>query len=75
MSNNKEVDRQAQEIEFENREWLESLDYILQNEGPERVCQLLRLLQTRSHRHCADFTFAAPTRNVRVYENIIELLH
>ncbi len=61
MTNDDTVDKKVQEIEFENREWLESLDYVLQNQGPERVCELLRLLQTRSHRHCVDFTFTANT--------------
>ncbi|MFO7658343.1 MAG: pyruvate dehydrogenase (acetyl-transferring), homodimeric type [Bacteroidales bacterium] len=31
--------------EFENREWLDSLNYIIKNEPPERVEELLKLLQ------------------------------
>ena len=35
----------AADIEaIETREWLESLDYVLQSGGPQRVSQLLRLL-------------------------------
>ncbi len=34
--------------EIENREWRESLDYVLQTAGPQRVQQLLRLLQVRA---------------------------
>jgi pyruvate dehydrogenase E1 component len=34
--------------EFENREWLESLDYIIQNEPAERVKELLKLLRERA---------------------------
>ncbi len=30
--------------EIENKEWLESLDYILQTQGPKRVTELLRKL-------------------------------
>lgn len=61
MTTNSDLDKRSQEIEFENREWLESLDYVLENQGPERVCELLRLLHTRSQRHCIDFTFTANT--------------
>jgi pyruvate dehydrogenase E1 component len=37
-------------LELENKEWLESLDYVLQNEGPRRVKDLLRHLQLRAQR-------------------------
>ena len=36
------------DYEEENREWLASLDYIIQNEDPERVKELLHLLHTRA---------------------------
>ena len=42
--------------ETENREWLESLDYVLQNEDPERVKELLQLLHTRAQKHGVLFT-------------------
>src|SRR5690554_3009209 len=34
--------------EFENREWLESIDYIINNEEPERVEEIIDLLRTRA---------------------------
>ncbi len=40
-----------QELEdIENREWLDSLDYVLQTEGPERVADLLRRLRLHAER-------------------------
>jgi hypothetical protein len=33
------------EIEFENQEWLNALDFVHQSQGGGRVCELLRLLQ------------------------------
>ena len=39
--NDKHPDEIAKEIELENREWLESLDYVYENQGPDRVRQLL----------------------------------
>jgi pyruvate dehydrogenase E1 component len=36
--------------EVEDREWRESLQYVLQTEGPERVRQLLRALQDQAQR-------------------------
>lgn len=49
----------AQEIE--NREWRESLDYVLQSEGPQRVQQLLRLLQVRAQEQGVSIPFTANT--------------
>ena len=41
-----EEDKNKKEIyEFENSEWLESLDYLIQNEPPERVDELIKILQ------------------------------
>ena len=34
-----------EDLIHENREWIESLDYVYENQGPERVHELLRLLQ------------------------------
>jgi pyruvate dehydrogenase E1 component len=47
----KEID--SREIEQENREWRESLDYVHQSQGPERVRELLRLLQVRAQQYGA----------------------
>jgi len=38
------------QVEVENREWLESLQYIYDNQGPERVRDLLRTLQIRAQK-------------------------
>jgi len=37
-----------EEIAYENREWLDSLAYVFQSQGPERVRELLLLLQRRA---------------------------
>jgi len=34
--------------EFENQEWLDSLDYIIQNESPQRVQEILEILHKRA---------------------------
>jgi len=38
----KQSDWTDQEIVAENREWIESLDYIYANQGPQRVVELMR---------------------------------
>jgi pyruvate dehydrogenase E1 component len=50
-----------QDIAAENREWIESLDYIYANQGPHRVVALLRLLQVRAQEHGVHFHFSANT--------------
>lgn len=45
----------------ENREWMESLDYILSSQGPERVNELLRILQARAQRNGVEVHFSANT--------------
>jgi pyruvate dehydrogenase E1 component len=47
--------------EVENREWLESLDYILHDAGSERVKRLLRKLQIRAQESGVDIPFTANT--------------
>jgi pyruvate dehydrogenase E1 component len=46
---------------IENAEWRESLDYVLKEQGEERVVQLLRLLQTRAQEHGVSIPFTANT--------------
>ena len=48
-------------IETENREWLYSLDYVLQHGGPERVKELLQQLQIRAHKYGVEIPFTANT--------------
>jgi pyruvate dehydrogenase E1 component len=44
--------------EIENREWLDSLEYIIQNEDPARVREILGLLQVKAHK--AGIPFRCP---------------
>ncbi len=46
---------------MENREWLESLDYVYQNQGGNRVRELLRKLQHRAQQHGVHIHFTANT--------------
>jgi len=57
----KDIQRLVAEQEIENAEWRESLDYVLQQHGPERVCQLLRLLQVRAQEQGVSIPFTANT--------------
>lgn len=47
--------------ELETREWLESLEYVLQSGGPERVKQLLHDLDTYAHEEGVELPFTANT--------------
>lgn len=51
----------TKQIELENKEWLESLDYILHNQGPDRVTELLRKLQIYAQEHGVKIPFTANT--------------
>ena len=48
-------------LDIENAEWRESLDYVLQTQGEERVRQLLRLLQVRAQEQGVSIPFTANT--------------
>ncbi len=60
MNENKKENRQEIE-EFETREWLESLEFVLRNGGPERVKQLLHDLDTYAHEAGVELPFTANT--------------
>src|SRR5258705_2835554 len=45
----------------ETAEWLESLDYVLERKGPERVQQLLTALEQAAIRHGVELPFTATT--------------
>ncbi len=47
--------------QLETQEWLDSLDYVLQSSGPERVQELLRELEVYAHRAGVKVPFAATT--------------
>jgi len=55
----KDVDKKLEEQE--TREWLESLEYVFQTSGPERVKQLLHDLDTYAHQEGVDLPFTANT--------------
>jgi pyruvate dehydrogenase E1 component len=54
-------DKLSEEIRYENQEWLDSLEYIYQNQGPGRVQELLRLLQVRAQQKGVQFHYTANT--------------
>ncbi len=60
MSNNSSAGNR-ENLDAENREWLDSLDYVYQNSGSKRVLELLRLLQIRSQEHGVHAHFTANT--------------
>ena len=45
----------------ETQEWLESLHYVLESKGPERVSYLLSVLDELAHRHGVELPFTANT--------------
>ncbi len=49
------------EKELENQEWLYSLDYVLENSGPERVNELLHLLDIHAQAKGVEIPFTANT--------------
>ena len=56
------VPKDAAELEaLETREWLESLDYVLQSGGPARVGRLLRELADHARRNGVKQPFTANT--------------
>jgi pyruvate dehydrogenase E1 component len=62
MSNNDKRDTYREDLEaVETREWLESLDYVLQQGGPERVKELLQQLRIHAVRRGVHIPFSANT--------------
>ena len=57
MSNDKSQDYK----DIETREWLYSLDYVLEHSGPERIKELLQELQIRAHKAGVEIPFSANT--------------
>ena len=55
-------EQEANELEaLETREWLDSLKYVLQSEGPERVTNLIRELLVYAQEEGVQFPFSANT--------------
>jgi pyruvate dehydrogenase E1 component len=46
---------------IETQEWLDSLEWVIQHGGPERVTQLLKDLETYARRHGVTLPFSANT--------------
>ena len=67
MSNTEDVKKIR---ETENKEWIESLDYIYQSQGSERVTEMLRKLQIRAQELGINIPFTANTP----YINTIPLI-
>jgi pyruvate dehydrogenase E1 component len=59
MNTDKIIPREIEELE--NEEWLYSLDYVLQQWGPDRVVDLLKQLQIRAHKAGVELPFTANT--------------
>lgn len=51
----------ARNQEIENREWMDSIDYIIDQEGHERAKEILLLLQSRSQLKGINFTYQGNT--------------
>ena len=58
---NLEPDEREKLNDVEMREWLESLDYVLESAGKERVQEILERLETHAHRFGVDIPFTANT--------------
>ncbi len=61
MSNPNDIKSNMQLQEIEDREWRESLDYVLQEHGPERMKEILRQLQIRAQEQGVSIPFTANT--------------
>jgi len=59
MKNGKTNEQEIKDIE--TKEWLYSLDYVLEHGGPERVRELLQQLQIRAHKAGIEMPFSANT--------------
>jgi pyruvate dehydrogenase E1 component len=60
--------RKSNIYEFENKEWLASLDFIIENEPPGRVAEIIGLLQERARKN--GISLPAPGRTP--YKNTID---
>ena len=56
-----EEDPQISEEEAEDREWIESLEYVIENSGRERASELLRKLRIYSQKKGVRIPYAANT--------------
>ena len=61
MSDEKNQTYLNEEVDLETREWLESLDYVIEHGGPQRVSELLSELQKRVYSAGIRMPFTANT--------------
>jgi pyruvate dehydrogenase E1 component len=62
MSDRADQEREVTELEaIETKEWLDSLDYVLESGGPERVKRLLHELQVHAKKNNVQLPFTANT--------------
>lgn len=59
MSN--DLNKEQEFLDIETREWLYSLDYVLEHSGADRVKELLQELQIRAHKAGIEIPFSANT--------------
>ncbi len=59
MKNGKSLEQDVKDVE--TREWLYSLDYVLEHGGPERVREILQQLNIRAHKAGVEIPFSANT--------------
>src|SRR3989337_2968176 len=59
--NNDDKKKDVEIQELETREWFESLDYVIEHSGGERVKELLHQLQIRAHKAGISIPFSANT--------------
>ncbi|MCL6099827.1 MAG: hypothetical protein M1391_14775 [Bacteroidetes bacterium] len=59
--------------EVELREWLESLEYVLQSGGPEKVRELLHNLDTYAHESGVDLPFTANTPYINTISSYLSI--
>ncbi|MCJ7552883.1 MAG: pyruvate dehydrogenase (acetyl-transferring), homodimeric type [Ignavibacteriaceae bacterium] len=56
-----DIKRDSEVEDIETREWLYSLDWVLEHGGPERIVELLHQLQIRAHKAGVEIPFTANT--------------
>jgi len=58
---------------LETREWIDSLEWVLRNEGPDRVRGLLESLQLHARRAGVNFPFTAQTPHINTIPSSLEV--
>ena len=73
--NNEKIKTSHDVQEIENQEWRESLDYVLKEQGPERVLDLLRQLQVRAQEQGVSIPFTANTPYINTIPRARQPVH